>query len=126
VKILVVEDQPVELKLALDVLAAAGHQVERASTADQALAAIEAEHPDVVLLDLLLPGMDGLTLARKLRADKATRDISIVIITSYPERFPSADALAADCDLYMQKPLNTRTLPAMLSDVVKRKRSPDS
>jgi two-component system cell cycle response regulator len=117
-KILVVEDQAIESKLAVHVLSAAGHDVTRAVAADEALAAIKADHPTVILMDLLLPGMDGLTLVRKLKADPATRDIPIVAITSHPEKFSMAEALAAGCDAYLGKPINTRTLPTTLTDVV--------
>jgi two-component system cell cycle response regulator len=117
-KILVVEDQAIESKLAVHVLSAAGHDVTHADAADEALAAIKADHPTVILMDLLLPGMDGLTLVRKLKADPATRDIPIVAITSHPEKFPMADVLAAGCDAYLGKPINTRTLPTTLTDVV--------
>jgi CheY-like chemotaxis protein len=117
-KILIVEDEPIELKLASLVLSAAGHDVGGADAAEQVLAAIAGDHPDVILLDLSLPGMDGLTLARRLKSDPATRDIYIVAITSHSEKFSMADALAAGCDGYLEKPLSTRTLPAMLSDLV--------
>lgn len=119
-KILVVEDQAIESKLVVHVLSAAGHEVARAEAADEALAAIKEDHPNVILMDLALPGMDGLTLVRKLKADPATRDIHIVAVTSYPEKFSMADALAAGCDAYLGKPLSTRTLPATLTDVVNK------
>lgn len=116
-KILVVEDQPVELKLAVHVLSDAGHDVTRADAAEEALTAIKADSPDLVLLDLWLPGMDGLTLVKKLKADPATRDIIIVAVTSFQEKFSRADALAAGCDAYLGKPLSTRTLPETLAEV---------
>ena len=117
-KILVVEDQPMELKLAVHVLSAAGHDVDRATAADQALTAIKEDRPSVILLDLSLPGMDGLTLARTLKADPATRGILIVAVTSYPEKFSRAEALEAGCDAYLHKPVSTRTLPETLAAVV--------
>jgi CheY-like chemotaxis protein len=117
-KILVVEDQPNELKLALHVLSAAGFDVDHAMAAEQALAAIKEDRPTIILLDLSLPVMDGLTLARRLKADPATRDILIVAVTSYHEKFSRAEALAAGCDAYLPKPVSTRTLPATLAAVV--------
>jgi two-component system cell cycle response regulator len=118
VKILVVEDQSIELKLAVMVLSAAGYEVESADAAEQVMEAIREDRPQIILLDLSLPGMDGLTLARKLKADAATRDIQIVAITAWPEKFPMAEALAAGCDAYLRKPINTRTLPTVLAEVV--------
>ncbi|HEV7428026.1 MAG TPA: response regulator [Thermoanaerobaculia bacterium] len=123
IKILVVEDHPAELKLAVHVLSAAGHKVDRAIAAEQALAAIETNRPTVILLDLSLPGMDGLTLARKLKADPATSDILIVAVTSYPEKFTMAEALEAGCDAFLHKPVSTRTLPATLRAVVENAES---
>jgi len=124
-KILVVENQAIESKLAVHVLSAAGHDVSRAEAAEEALAAIRENHPTVILMDLSLPGMDGLTLVRKLKADPATRDIHIVAVTSYPEKFSREEALEAGCDAYLGKPLSTRTLPATLVEVVKNAGSLD-
>ncbi|HXH37348.1 MAG TPA: response regulator [Thermoanaerobaculia bacterium] len=117
-KILVVEDQAIELKLAVLVLSAAGHDVTRAEAADQALASIRADEPDLILMDLWMPGIDGLMLVRRLKADRATRDIHIVAVTSYPEKFSRAEAIQAGCDAYLGKPLNTRDLPEVLAAVV--------
>jgi len=117
-KILVVEDQPTEMKLAVHVLSAAGFEVDQAKAADEAIAAIKQDTPNIILLDMSLPGLDGLTLARKLKADPSTRDILIVAITSYPERFRMEDALAAGCDAYLPKPVSTRTLPTTLAAVL--------
>jgi CheY-like chemotaxis protein len=117
-KILVVEDQPTEMKLAVHVLSAAGFEVDQANAAEDAMAAIKRDTPNIILLDMSLPGVDGLTLARRLKADPATRDILIVAITSYPEKFSMADALDAGCDAFLPKPVSTRTLPATLAAVV--------
>jgi CheY-like chemotaxis protein len=119
-KVLVVEDQALELKLALHVLSAAGHEVAPAVAADEALAAIAANRPTIILLDLSLPGMDGLTLARKLKSDPSTSEILIVAITSYPEKFTEAEVLEAGCDAYLHKPVSTRTLPETLRAVVEK------
>lgn len=116
-KILVIEDQPTELKLAHHVLSAAGHDVSGAAAAEQAFAAIKWDRPQLILLDLVLPGMDGLALVRKLRADPETRDIHVVAITSCPEKFPKTAALAAGCDAYLAKPINTRELSRQLTAV---------
>jgi CheY-like chemotaxis protein len=116
---LVIEDNPSHLKLAHIVLSAAGHHVSGAEAAAQAFAAIKADKPQLILLDLELPGMDGLCLVRKLKADPETADIQIVAVTSFPERFPRADALAAGCVAYLTKPINTRTLPGQLGQLIK-------
>ena len=117
-KILVVEDHAIELKLARHVLDAAGHSVKGAQAAEHALNSIKADRPEIILLDLSLPGMDGLSLVRKLKADPSTCDIHIVAVTSRPEMFTREDALLAGCDAYLVKPLSTRALPKTLADVV--------
>jgi two-component system cell cycle response regulator len=114
-KILVVEDHPVQLKLAHQVLAAAGHEVIGVTAAEQGVQVIKADKPHVVLLDMHLPGMSGLEFARKLRADAQTRDILIIAVTSFPERYSHAAALEAGCDAYLLKPINTQSLAAEIS-----------
>ena len=116
-KILVIEDHAVDLKLADLVLSTAGYDVSAVEAAEQAFAAIQEDRPQLILLDLDLPRMDGLALARKLKADPGTRDIHVVAVTFYPERFPKAAALAAGCDAYLLKPINTRELSGQLTAV---------
>jgi two-component system cell cycle response regulator len=122
-KILVVEDHPVDLKLAHHVLSAAGHSVNDAEAAEHAFASIRIDRPEMILLDMALPGMDGLTLVRLLKADPSTRDIHIVAVTSHPEEFPRDEALRAGCDAYLVKPISTRSLPRTLSDIVVESKS---
>ena len=122
--ILVIEDNPSHLKLAHLILGAAGHTVNDAQAAEQALAMIMLDKPRVILLDLELPGMGGLTLVRKLKADPTTRDIHVVAVTSYPERYKKAEAMAAGCDAYLVKPINTRTLPHQVEQVVRNMDEP--
>ena len=115
--ILVIEDNPSHLKLAHLVLSAAGHKVSDAEAAEQAFASIKQEKPQVILLDLELPGMDGLTLVRKLKADPETRDIHVVAVTAYPDRYKKSDAIASGCDAYLLKPISTRALPGLVTKV---------
>ena len=117
-KILVVEDEPSSLKLAHLVLVAAGHDVTQAEAADQAMNEIVRSQPDVILLDLELPGIDGLTLARNLKRDPKTRHIAIVATTAYPEKYSREQAMAAGCDGYIVKPINTRKLSQQVADAV--------
>ena len=117
-KVLVIEDDPTHLKLANLVLSAAGHQVSDAEAAEQALLTIKKEQPDVILLDLALPDMDGLTLVHKLKADAQTRAIPIVAVTSYPDQFRREEVLLAGCRGYIVKPIDTRKLPFLLSEAV--------
>ena len=116
--VLIIEDNPAHLKLAHLVLDAAGFDVNDAPAAEQALETIKAQKPQLILLDLGLPGMDGLALVRHLKANPETADIQIVAVTSYPERFSRKEALAAGCVAYIAKPINTRTLPGQLEQLL--------
>jgi two-component system, cell cycle response regulator DivK len=99
------------------VLGAAGYEVNAVEAAEQAFSAIKRDRPDLILLDLNLPGMDGLTLARKLNADPETRTIPVVVVTSYPDRFTRKDVLAAGCESYVIKPIDTRTFAGLVSEI---------
>ena len=119
-KILVVEDEPASMKLAHIVLSSDGHDVTQAEAVDQAIEEISRSEPEVILLDLELPNVNGLELARNLKHDPAKKHIVIVAVTSYPERFPRDQALAAGCDAYIVKPINTRKLTEQVAGVVKK------
>ena len=119
-KILVVEDEPASLKLAQVVLSSDGHEVTQAEAVDKAMEEISRSQPEVILLDLGLPRVDGLTLARKLKSDPDKKHIVIVAVTAYPERFPREEALAAGCDAYIVKPINTRSLTSQVAGVVEK------
>jgi CheY-like chemotaxis protein len=112
--ILLVEDDPTDMKLLSAVLKYSGHRVLEKASAEQAADEIKASKPEVILLDLKLPGMDGLALARRLKQDPATKHIPIVAITAAPETFSKSAALAAGCDAYIVKPVDTRKLNAQV------------
>lgn len=114
--ILVVDDNPQNVKLASFLLSARGYAVRTAGTADEALAVLEQEVPRLILMDLQLPGMDGLTLTRKLKADPRTRDTVIVAFTAYAMKGDEARAREAGCDAYLTKPIDTRALPAQIAE----------
>jgi two-component system, cell cycle response regulator len=120
-KILIIEDDPISLKLASEVLQTGGHVIMLAASADQAIRSINAVTPDVVLLDMRLPGIKGMAVARQCREDANTHDIPIIAITAFSSEYGRADALAAGCDAYLVKPINTRTLLQQVNDVVAAK-----
>ncbi len=120
--ILIVEDDPIDMKLLSAVLNYSGHRVLEKASAEQAADEIKARKPEVILLDLKLPGMDGLALARRLKQDPATKHIPIVAITSVSETFGKSAALAAGCDAYIVKPVDTRKLNAQ---VMKHRSAPE-
>jgi CheY-like chemotaxis protein len=108
--VLVVDDNPTNLKLVSDVLAFDGYQILRAGDAEEAQELIKISAPDLILMDIALPGMDGLTLTRKLKADAGTRDIIVVALTAFAMKGDDEKARAAGCDGYITKPIDTRTL----------------
>lgn len=111
VPILIVDDNPSNTKLLAFLLQSKGYDVRTAANADEALTAIAAKHPRLILMDIQLPGMDGLTLTRQLKTDPATKDISIVAATAYAMKGDEQRAIAAGCDGYITKPIDTRKLP---------------
>jgi len=115
-RILIVDDNATNLKLVAYLMKANGYTVDTALDAESAIEAIRNNHPDVILMDIQLPGIDGLELTRRLKADPATRDIVIVAVTAYAMKGDQAKALAAGCDDYITKPIDTRSLP----DTIKR------
>jgi two-component system, cell cycle response regulator len=110
INIMVVEDEPLSRKLVCVVLEAEGHRVRRTETAETALHFIKRNLPDVIILDLKLPQMDGLELTRKLKQDETTAHIPVIAITGHPERWSRQEVLQAGCDLYIVKPIDTRNL----------------
>jgi len=118
-RVLIVDDNPTNLKLVSFLVKANGYEVDTALDADAAFAAIAAQRPRVILMDLQLPGVDGLELTRRLKADPATRDISIIAVTAYAMKGDQERARAAGCDDYVTKPIDTRTLPELIARYVK-------
>lgn len=108
--ILIVEDNPANLLLAGAVLRRAGHRIREARSAEEARERLEAATPDVVLMDVQLPGEDGLSLTRSIKANPATASVVIVALTAHAMAEDRARALAAGCDGYLAKPIDTRTL----------------
>jgi CheY-like chemotaxis protein len=113
--ILVVEDNPTNLKLASDLLEYEGHEILKAVDAEEAQVILAHTLPDLILMDIALPGMDGLTLTRKLKADPRTRHIRIVAHTAYAMKGDEEKAIDAGCDGYITKPIDTRKLPQQIA-----------
>lgn len=105
-RVLVVDDHPLNIELARFVLEADGFVVESAADALEALERIAAFAPDLILMDVQLPGMDGLELTRRLKADPATRAIVIVAFTAYAMKGDAERMRAAGCDGYVSKPID--------------------
>ena len=119
--ILVVEDNPGNLKLAREILASRGYRVLEAATGEEALDAVKFIRPDLILMDIQLPGMDGLTVTRKLKSNPATQDIPTIALTAHAMPGDQARALEAGCVGYIAKPIDTATFPRRVAEVLKHR-----
>lgn len=107
-RVLVVEDNRMNMDLACDILESRGLGVLRATSAAEALAILRLERPALILMDIELPGQDGLSLTRQLKGDPATRGITIIALTAYAMRGDRERALQAGCSAYLAKPIEIR------------------
>jgi CheY-like chemotaxis protein len=113
--ILIVDDNPVNLKLIRVLLSGEGYDVHTAADAEEALNSLKVFRPCLILMDLQLPGMDGLELTRRIKADPAMADTVIVALTAYAMKGDEEKALSAGCDGYITKPIDTRALPKLVA-----------
>ena len=113
--ILIVDDNPQNLKLARVLLTAAGYEAHTAVDAEDALRQLETFTPRLILMDLQLPGLDGLALTRRLKSDPARRGIIIVALTAYAMKGDRERALLMGCDDHVAKPLDVLALPALIA-----------
>ncbi len=123
-RILIVDDNVVNLKLVRVLLASEGYDVRTAGDAEEALSVLASFSPRLILMDLQLPGMDGLELTRRLKADPARHDAVILAVTAYAMKGDEARALAAGCDGYVTKPIDTRLLPQVIAGYLSRETAP--
>jgi CheY-like chemotaxis protein len=121
-RILIVDDNPQNLKLARIVLSGDGYDVRTTADAEAALRVLDEFLPHVILMDIQLPGMDGLDLTRRLKADPAYRDIVVIALTAYAMKGDHEKAKAAGCDGYIAKPIDTEGLPRTIAEHLERAR----
>jgi two-component system phosphate regulon response regulator PhoB len=119
--ILVVEDEPAIQELIAYNLKQAGHLPLRADNAEQALGLVANALPDLVLLDWMLPGLSGIEFARRLRADKRTRAIPIIMLTARSDEQDKLRGLETGADDYITKPFSPRELNARIKAVLRRR-----
>ena len=121
--ILVVDDNATNLKLVSDLLEFEGYHILKAIDAEQARDVIRRSPPALILMDIALPGMDGLTLTRMLKADEKTRHIVIVALTAFAMKGDEQKARAAGCDGYITKPIDTRTFGGQVAEFLQLSRT---
>jgi CheY-like chemotaxis protein len=125
-RILMVDDHPGNLKLLSFILTKVGYEVRVAVDAAQALSVLEEFRPRLILMDLQLPGMDGLELTRRLKANPAHRDVVIVAVTASAMKGDEQRAKQAGCDGYITKPIDTRLLPELVDRYLAPQARPNS
>lgn len=113
--ILVIDDNPVNLKLACELLEIEGYRITKAKDAEEALLVIAKTQFDLVLIDIELPGMDGLTLTRRLKENSVTRPVPVVALTSFAMKGDDEKAFQAGCAGYLTKPIDTREFPGQIA-----------
>jgi two-component system cell cycle response regulator DivK len=111
-RILIVEDHEDARRILRDMLASTDYQLVEAENGEQALAAVARQRPDLILMDIQLPILDGYEATRRIKADPALRSIPIIAVTSYALSGDEAKARAAGCDDFMAKPYSPRELLA--------------
>jgi two-component system, OmpR family, phosphate regulon response regulator PhoB len=120
-EVLVVEDESAIAELISINLRHAGYEVTIAATADQAMVAVDSVLPDLVVLDWMLPGQSGVSLAKRWRADPRTRELPIIMLTARSEEADKIAGLDAGADDYLTKPFSTQELMARIRAVLRRK-----
>lgn len=122
-QILVVDDTEMNVKLLTVLLTARGYQVQSATSAEEAAPLLATKPFACLLLDLSLPGMDGLSFARLLRRDPTHADLVIIAVTANAMKGDMEAALAAGCNAYVTKPIDTRAFPSLVAEEIAKKRA---
>jgi len=120
--ILVVDDNDAGLLLVCSVLQLEGFRVDSAGSSEEVIERLSEHLPDLILMDVQLPGQDGLALTRQLKADPATAAIPIVALTAHAMAGDRKQALAAGCSGYISKPIDTRTLGDQVRELLPAER----
>lgn len=119
-KIIIIEDNPANMKLAVFLLCSAGHEVLQATDAEAGLALIRAEMPSLVLMDVQLPGMDGLTATRLLRNDPSLAHIKVIALTAHAMKGDEEAMRTAGCDGYLAKPFHHREFLGVVNNMLEK------
>ncbi len=120
-RILVVEDNPLNLKLVRDVLRFAGYDVIEAQSGEEGLRVAREDPPDLVLMDLQLPGIDGTETLRRLRQGTLAHDVPVVAVTAFVMAEDRERAAVAGFDGYVEKPISVRDLPSQIEAFLDRR-----
>ena len=120
-RILVIEDQEDNRQIVSDLMAASGYELIEATTGEEGIAAAARERPDLILMDIQLPGIDGYEVTRRIKANPQLKSIPIIAVTSYALSGDDKKAFAAGCDGYVTKPYSPRLLLAKIREYLPAK-----
>jgi two-component system cell cycle response regulator DivK len=120
-RILVIEDQEDNRQIVRDLMAASGYELIEATTGEEGIAAAARERPDLILMDIQLPGIDGYEVTRRIKANPQLKSIPIIAVTSYALSGDDKKAFAAGCDGYVTKPYSPRLLLAKIREYLPAK-----
>ena len=115
-RILVIEDQEDNRRIMRDLVTSAGYEMIEAVTGEDGVASAEANRPDLILMDIQLPGLDGYEATRRIKANTALRQVPIIAVTSYALSGDDVKAFDAGCDGYVTKPFSPRALLAKIRE----------
>ena len=115
-RILVIEDHEDNRRILRDLLTSAGYEPIEAVTGEEGLTLAETHRPELILMDIQLPGMDGYETTRRIKANPALRQIPVIAVTSYALSGDEVKAMEAGCDTYVTKPFSPRTLLAKIRE----------
>ena len=119
-KILIVEDNPLNMRLMEMTLETQNYILLKAADGEEALDMATRERPDLIIMDIQLPKLNGLEVTRKLRETVAFSHVPIIAITAYAMKGDKEDAIKAGCDLYLTKPIDTRQLPQTIAEMLQQ------
>jgi len=123
-RVLIIEDNPANMKLAVFLLKSAGHSVLSATDAEAGLTLAREEQPDLIMMDIQLPGMDGLQATGVLKGDPVTRAIPVVALTALAMKGDEERIRAAGCDGYIAKPMRLQEFLSIVAAQLARAASP--
>jgi CheY-like chemotaxis protein len=118
--ILIIEDNPMNMELATDLLKVSGYDVMQAETAEQGIMMAQNQKPDLIIMDIGLPVMDGLSAIEILKKDDKTKNIPILALTSYAMKGDREKILGAGCEGYLAKPIDTRKFADEVKAILKK------
>jgi CheY-like chemotaxis protein len=114
-KILVVEDNPMNMELFRDLLEVQGYEVHEATNAEEALDQVKSNKFDLILMDVQLPGMDGLSATKLIREDPQNKNIPVIALTAYAMKGDEERVKEAGCDGYIAKPIDVKEFPRIVA-----------